>query len=388
MFKGIYITFCWSQSFGGGQNYINSKVKYLKEIGWNVIVFTPRQYKTNLIVWENLKEYEKGISLYLQCPPEFWPLYIRKKVIKWMSSFVNYQCGEIIIESPTDTTAEWGELLARELNAKHFCFLLDERLEEYRAKEFLFYKFQRGEIAGIDDSSIPKLFGVNIDGKCYKLSAANSGSVQDVENYQIEKIKRADFNIAYLGRDKAYVFNIVKSIYEFAEYYSDKSVHFIIMGEIDSSKNLTIPSNVIITKLGFLNPIPSSFFSKVDVVIAGAGCATISASQGVLTIVADARTFKSNGILGIDTESSLFSDVHSEDFFTTLENVLVLKKYNSSDIKMTVLPSYIERYQQHFEFIYKSNQDKTYFDFDKHKQTLDLKTRLNLLRWLLWYIKQ
>lgn len=120
MKKGIYIFFCWSQSVGGGQTYVNSKVKYLKEIGWEVLVFTPREKKSNDIIWTNLEEYSNLISLYLQFPPEFWPARVRKKVIQWMVSFANKTTENIIIESPTDFTAEWSELLAKELNAKNY----------------------------------------------------------------------------------------------------------------------------------------------------------------------------------------------------------------------------------------------------------------------------
>lgn len=49
-YEKAYILFCWSQSFGGGQNYVNSKVKYLEENGWHVVVFSIREFKDNRIV--------------------------------------------------------------------------------------------------------------------------------------------------------------------------------------------------------------------------------------------------------------------------------------------------------------------------------------------------
>lgn len=388
MKKGIYIFFCWSQSVGGGQTYVNSKVKYLKEIGWEVLVFTPREKKSNDIIWTNLEEYSNLISLYLQFPPEFWPARVRKKVIQWMVSFAKKTTENIIIESPTDFTAEWGELLAKELNAKNFCFLLDERLEEYRAKEFLYFKFERGEVAGIHESSIPKLFGLNVDGTKYKLAATNNGAVQDINSKVVDSIERKDFNIAYLGRDKAYVKNIVTSIYRFATDHADNTFNFIVMGEINSACNIRKPSNVTLINVGFFNPIPRTFFGKIDVVIAGAGCASLSAKEGVLTIVADAKTFKSDGILGIDTDSSLFSTTHNEEFETTLENVLINKKYDSKDIKLADRIDPATSYKKHFEFIESSKQDKIYYDFTANKQKLDLRKRLQYLRDILRFLKK
>lgn len=49
--------------------------------------------------------------------------------ISLLVSKVDRKSDEIIIETGTDYTALWGELLARELSAKHFIMFLDEKIQ-------------------------------------------------------------------------------------------------------------------------------------------------------------------------------------------------------------------------------------------------------------------
>ena len=377
-----YILFCWSQSFGGGQNYVNSKVKYLEENVWHVVVFSIREFKDNRIVWNNLKKYSENIKSELGYLPEFFGEKRADKIVDWMISRIPKGIKNIIIESCTDVTAEWGERLAQKLNAKHWCFLLDERLEEYDSKEFLYYKFKRGEVAGIHNDAMKKLFCYeNVeDFNKYVLVAANGGSVQDISSNVFDEIPKADWNIAYLGRDKAYVRNIVNGVYTFAKNHSQSNINFIIMGNINSANNIEVPENINLINIGFLNPIPRKFFNIVDVVIAGAGCATLSAREKCMTIVADARTFLSDGVLGITASNSLFAMGKGENYEDTLEKVLVKHLYYRENINVKPIEDVGIFFEKHFEFIDNSSNKKQYFDFKKNKQQIALKKKLSYLR--------
>lgn len=379
--KKVYILFCWSQTFGGGQNYVNSKIQYLERNNWNVVVFTVREFSDDRIVWNNIKKYKNNINYNIGYSPYILTKNKRTKVLQWMKERIDLSAEKIIIESCTDITAQWGELLAKEVNGKNFCFLLDERLEEYEAIPFLYFKFSRGEVAGIHSSSIPRLFkAYNVtDGEKYVLVAANNGSVADVENEKVRHIPHDDWNIAYLGRDKGYVKNIVNGVYNFSRNHIDHHINFIIMGDITSANNLQKPKNLTHINIGFLNPIPKSFFQKVDVIIAGAGCAKLSAREGCLTIVADAKTFMSNGILGISTKNSLFSDV-GESYEETLEKVLVKKIYHSDDINIEPMQDSNMCYADHFKYINKSSEKVEYYNFDDNPQKIGLKHKIHYFK--------
>lgn len=373
-----YISFCYSQTIAGGQNYLNSKIGWLKENGWQPIVFTAsRDYRIfkikKKIPWDNLGRFSKLVSVYLSMPPEFWPKIIVKRVLNRMISVIDKNAEQIIIESHTDYWAEWGEILARKLSAKNFCFLIDELLEQYEAKEFLYFKFLRGEVAGIHKTSIHRLFAgyayIPIDEK-YVLKAANYGSVADIDSEVISNIKKSDYNIAYIGREKQYVENIVKGVIKFAKHYSNHTIKFISLGGLTKAfiNEYNPPSNLIIIELGFINPIPRVFFEKVDVVIAGSGCASLSVREKVPVIVADAGTQLSSGVLGYTIKSTLFSEANFKPFDEALSDVLIEQSYKKYEFLMPPTTNPDTAYKEHFCFIQNSDTSKTYFDFDNKPQ--------------------
>ena len=362
-----YIFFSFSGGIGGGQNYVNSKISYLVKKGWTPLVFTAYSIKRK-IPWDNLRKYTCYQAPELVYTPEMFSLKRINKILNKMESFIKNP-SQVIIESSTDYWGEWGELFAKRLNAKHFCFLLDERLELYKAKEFLYYKYLRNEVAGIHISSMKRLFAgyrnVDEDSR-FVLTAANYGSVSDIKNHKIDKIKICDYNISYFGRNKQYCQNIWKGVIQFAKNNPLKKINFIILGEITKEKGL--PKNLKVTFLGFINPVPKAFFSKVDVIIAGAGCAWIAAKEGVPVIVADADSCLANGLLGYTTKSTLFEEKEGRPFEDLLHDVLI---NNITDTLIFDLPSKTtveEFYEKHFEFINKSSQEKEYFDVLENPQ--------------------
>ena len=390
-----FITFCYSETIGGGQNYLNTKTEWLENKGWLPIVFTSgKDYpsirvKKRTIPWNGLGRFSRYKSFYISRPPEFWPKRIVRRELERMAKCVPNNVDQVIIETHTDYWAEWGELLARKIHAKNYCFLLDELLERYGAKEFLFFKFQRHEVAGIHQSSMNRLFigyqDIPID-DTYVLKATNNGSVADVNNVAVSEVKREDYNIAYIGRDKQYVPNIIDGVRSFAENHPDKIIRFIIVGSVNEPllSSLELLSNIRISSLGFLLPIPRVLFTKVDVVIAGAGCASLSARENVPVIVADAGTMLSQGILGYTTKSTLFSETAAKSFEEELEDVLVNKVLVDMEPPTFPQKNPEREYEKHFEFFSQSAGFNDYFDFELHPQRhYSFKSKIKT--YLKWY---
>lgn len=361
-----YIIFCYCSTTGGGQNYVNSKVLFLEEQGWNVIVIEPigtRRNKT--IPWPNLKKYGKYQLKYINNYPDFWGRSIVNRTIDKIVSWVP-ENSEVIIESHTDFWACWGELLAKQLQGKNFCYLLDEQLEHCKHKDFLYYKYLRGEIASIHETSIKRLFEnyATIDDSAdYFLSAVVNGSVEDVTDKDIAGIRKSEWSIGYIGRKKQYTDQIKTDILKFAVEYPEKEIDIIVLGDIGNIDIFNKTKNIRVVQLGFKTPIPRQYFSKVDVVIAGSGCAELSYRQGVPTIVADAGTCKSIGILGYTTGSFMFATGNTHSYIDDLVSVFDTKEYLNGHVEVVVDNNQVDNYKKCFDMIEKSNSCKEYYTF-------------------------
>lgn len=386
-----YIMFCYCYGIGGGQSYVNGKVKYLKEQGWEVIVFPVKEKrKPGRIIWPYLVEYEKYASPAFTYSPFIWPKAYREKTLKKMMGIVGNNADEIIIESHNESFAVWGELLGKKVNAKNFAFNLEEQFDNYKYKDFFSFKFDRKELAGINIKSIPLLF------KNYRdISESDDlvlGAIQSQDNIldypesKCDRMKKLDWNIGYIGRSKQYAEIVVSEVIKFAQKHLDKTINFCILGELRGDWEKKAPVNLTITKLGFLVPMPRSYFRKLDVAIAGAGCARYSAFEGVETIIVDSTNAKSNGILGYTCFDTLFSSGTQEDISITLENVLVKQINKGKEFKFSGKPAANAEtyYEKQFEKINNSAKDMCYYNFkNKYPMSDRVKSMLRFgFRWL------
>ncbi len=108
-----------------------------------------------------------------------------------------------------------------------------------------------------------------------------------------------------------------------------------------------------------------NMFSKIDVVIAGSGCARLAAQEGTITIVVDARDLMSNGVLGIDTQNALFREEGKmgESIDRTLEKILIENSYDKKNISMIKRKSNSDYYKEHLQYF--TNVDNKYYPSSK-----------------------
>lgn len=364
---------------GGMQLLVAGKAEILESQGWEVYIFFPT-HETGACALASLDKYNEGGFCELTLPPYKWTARTRKNVIEKMCRIIgSIKEEEIIIESHSDRTSQWGEILAAKIHAKHMLLLCNET---YRGKDkyylenldFYDFKHRRKEVAGEMDDIIFKLF------EGYKTVPENEiyifkydeNPIRDVNNEKVNAIKKYDWNIGYIGRiEKGYVPNIIKSIAIFAKDNPHKSIQFVIVGNIEARRGLIEAtfdgiSNLTVTLLDDVVPIPKSLFMKLDVVIAGSGSAKCAAYENVYTIIADASNFQANGVLGYDTNDQLYHrHVVQTSFDKALENVLIKKKYDSMK---NILPPYMgpeECTAQNFELIQNSNPIKEYYPEEK-----------------------
>lgn len=397
MRKYIFITTPIYYS-GGVQCYLAAKAAYLSTQGWDVHVLSPGRKNKECLI-NSLDKYRNEIIPAIGIPPFFIGKKYVDKVLRRMQKCIGKlnDTKDIIVESHDDISSFWGELLSKKILAKHYFYTMNEY---YRGKnkfyeekiDFFSFKFHRKEIMGLQDTLTRLFDGYMAIGKNDYVGDViiNESPILDIECDKVNLIKQSDWNIAYLGRgEKPYVENIITDIGIFAKNHSDKTINFISISDLTLYKDLLSKilkenSNLSYTGLGYLHPIPKSFFSKIDVMIAGSGSARHSAEEGVLTLVADPEHKQCNGLLGYETMNSIMLDKDSvvSSFSDALNRVLVEKTYLSSTNRYPPKMSVAESTKQNFLLYSKSAKSKEYYDEDKilkgkRNYTFALKTLLS-----------
>lgn len=369
---------------GGMQTYVASKAKFLESEGWKVTVFFSGRNNDGGCAIKSLEKYKVGWAPEISIPPGNWPTFIRDSVLKNMCTQIGITDGKVIIESHAAAYMLWGELLAKQIGAKHFMILCNETFrgkdrfyEEYL--DFFDFKHQRKEMAGgpISTSLLFEGYKYVPPEENYRAATPNEGPVQDVDNEAINKLQRMDWNICYIGRiEKGYVLPMIEDVLSFSRAHQNKKIQFIFVGDPTKRKQrieetFSQEKNVKIVFLGNCVPIPRALYSKVDVVIGGSDCAVCSAKEGVLTIVADAKNFRANGVLGIDTQNAHYC-VNNEpqmSYQEMLEKILVRGEYVDKQISNLPNPMPHEYYyREHFRLINESDQSVQYYDVIKNKK--------------------
>lgn len=386
---------------GGMQTYVAGKAKYLEREGWKVTVFFSGRNNEGGCAVKSLEKYTAGWFPEIAIPPGNWPDAMRKSTLRAMRELLGSLDGKVIVESQASAYALWGELLASQTGAKHFCFICNETFrgkdrfyEEYLG--FFDFKHNRRELAGIHSSSLSQLFDGYKDvapEENYVFTAAYDEPVQDVDNPPVREMQRLDWNICYIGRiEKGYVSAIIEGVFDFSQAHPEKKIQFIFVGNGKKraeliSQTFSGTQNVKLTFLGDCVPIPRMLYSKVDVVIAGSGSAMMSARENALTILADAKDFTTCGVLGIDTFDMLYHEKNSKtmSYQKVLEKIFVLKEYENKKISVDMGKPCGYYYSEHFDMIARSNQDAQYYD------VLKARKYAHKLDWILyrldWMIK-
>ena len=364
---------------GGLQLYVYGKMLYLRKNGWDVKILFSGSKKRNCDI-NGLNDYADGAFSCLTYSPNN---LLRMEYNKWVKKIINYigKDDTVLIESYNEVTAVWGELIASIIGAKHICFNCNEIFRgknKYYEKyiEFMWHKYNKKELYGLTDDTISKIFIGHYDVKPshdFWFDAVEADPIQDV-SFNIDFIEKKDFNICYLGRTtKGYFPYIVEGIKKFADIHMYNSINFIIIGDAKSREVLLKDSfknykNVIVTKIGNMVPIPRIIYKKIDVVIAGAICAEVSARENIPTIVADCENFQCNGILGYTVFNSMYYDknIGQFNYEDVLEDVLINKSFLVNQFSFPNQKSADEVYESHLSLFDECN-NSNYYDIKKLK---------------------
>ena len=398
MMKYIFLTYSIC-GISGGPSYVSNKTKWLKERGWDVIVFDHFGTfgKKGEIELENLRQFEGNRMMELFFPPSYFSLKQRERILGVLVGNIGYD-EEYVVESNSPRLSLWGELLASKIGAKHLILEIGEQLEIRNKQEFEFvnFKFNRNEWFAIKPQAVKMKFAdwrniTNEEANNHYFSASMGVTIEDVPIAELNGIERADYNILSFGRRKPYFDNLIDEVVLFSRLCYGECVNFIIMGAVELKekevKRLNDTPNLRYFQISPQRPVPKAVFDFCDVVIATSGCANLSFRNGYKTISMDAKNGQPLGVMGYTTVNSVFSEettINDQSLSSLLQDLLINKMYSGP----TTLPKAFsgKGYEYQLTLI---NKDRTYWgdiihtklDKNRLKQlSIALIIRLGLIR--------
>jgi hypothetical protein len=372
-------------NIGGAQLYIKNKLKYLKCKSWDVYIFQSRNSGEILI--DELKKEPHYVFEHLKYPPNHFTKHTRNKVIVEIISQINIdENGIAVIESHNLSTAQWGELLAKELRCKNFIYLLGEGFNNTNKQllDFFVFKHQRRELAGTSKESLGLLFSDYyklLDNEEYFLKAVSAEEiVQDISVPIIESIERADINICCISRlEKPFVKTMINEIIVFANKHKNLMIQLVLIGDSPKYKDIDFiinktkqQKNIKTVLTGRLYPIPKNLFSKIDLFIGVAGSIRVSAIRGKLSLAINVDTHKPIGLMGVDTNNGRYGKSDKYDNISeAIESILIEQRLQENidllSIKIDKL-NYNDEFNEHMKFLDNSINTRIYNTKDILKQ--------------------
>lgn len=304
--KVYILMFGFSNVVAGGPIYDSNKIRFLESKGWNVVVFPVDSGKVYIA---DLKRFKGKAFDFIR----YYPFFFTKKQIKlFLNCMVSLipDADQIVIETGTDYTSLWGELLAETIGAKHIVFFLDEKNDNVNKYSAPFYRFkyERNELAAISERSLTHIFSpyMKIDfPQRYVLKAWCSNSVRSIPTDLLDHIPKTDFLVGSIGRlEKGYVEKIVESVCTLAANISDRLFGLVLIGGTDNTEviyqlkcKVENFKNVKLYITGYVWPIPESIFNAFDLFISAAGSASVSANMNITTIKLDVISYEPIGFI-------------------------------------------------------------------------------------------
>lgn len=374
-----YIFLGIAVSMGGAQLYLENKIQFMEQNGWDVFVFSC----SGTIFLEKLKPYKDNRITEINYHPNCFSSRRIDKTIQKMKDKLGdlSEYDEIVIESSSPSLSKWGELLAKEIGAKHYAFLLDAFFPNIGGKELEFYlfKLKQNALACTKMKRAEELFQNYPSAIPYplkRLSAYCLNSIKDLESPILEEISRFghfDYVIANCGRvSKPYTIDFIRETCSYAKKYPDKTFLLLMIGGEKKSagtdlfaRYLKQTPNAFIFYTGFLFPIPKKIFDFCDVCVGSSGSAV--ALPNVPTIYVKDNDFTPYGVIGYDG----FHDKKTEkkyiavSYLELLDQILLEKKYPSPEYQF---PDYYdesamkEAFLPHLEALANMRETDSYYD--------------------------
>lgn len=360
----------------GAPIYHRNKALYMQESGWSVYYISVRDGK---IFVSGLEKFIIGCFPILEVAPFLLKASERARVLKSICSKIPSLGDEIVIETGTFYTAYWGELLAKELGARHTIVYLDEHNSGINGQTAKFFKFKydRFELACISQAAYQDIFAPfwTLD-SCYAvvLSCYCTNSLEDISSPITKEIKCADITIGYVGRLEKDAFKVlIEEICQFSIDYPQFTIALNCFGDFDSKEermnllqHLSSYNKITLYISGFIFPIPVKAITKCNICFGSAGSAFVPVKANVPTVEINVYTNKPDGFKISVKESKYTKISKGESIYDYLKAFFVDRFrpqndfYDLSEDKLLMH----KHFQYHISFLEKAQQIPTrYFDF-------------------------
>jgi len=378
--KGTYILIGAAGGYiSGGPIYQRNKALFMRQQGWDVYYISCCHGKVYI---DGLDEFIIGVFTFIAKPAYLFPKKYQHKLIDYVLKNIPKLSDEIIIETGTDYTAYWGELLAEQLKGRHIVTLLDEYNDKINQKVASFYQFKynRRELACISNEVMVHIFGDLIpqaNVAQYSVPCYCTNSLADTKPSWVGDIPTGDLVVGYIGRlDKKAVPVIIEGIKKFAKENVNLQIVFLCIGgsDVKSDSDNILGSfsefnNVRVCITGLLFPIPIACVRKCDLIFSTAGSCSVGAKASVPTVRIHQIT---NAVQGF------VQKIGCADYFQ-YQNAHTVYDYISLFFKGEFCPK-LEEYdlsnewimaekcfEKHLNLLNKAESKLLYFDFRKIK---------------------
>ena len=340
----------------GGVVYVRNKLIWLKEQGWDVVVYDSGGQYPETIIFPELDFFNNNHIFELYYPPCYFTKKRIESVIQKIVCNVN-DFDYTVIESNTIELSEWGELAAKRIKAKHLIYVIQENLIIYSKKqyEYLRYKGENNELFSINPLAYKLLFShfqEIKDPEDHYWQACNASPILDIKNEVIDSLPSSDFTISHFGRKKDYFNYMINQLCSFSKRHADKNINVLLLGvEYFQEEEFNIPNNMKVFVLGRINPIPKSFYDVSDIVIATSGCASMSFRYGAKVISMDTSRDIPLGVMGYTTIDRAFrsEDNHNnKELMEVLEEIFFEGKFQGAPLLELPAPQKTYDYQLKF----------------------------------------
>lgn len=308
MDKGTYVIIADIAGYiSGAPIYYRNKAIFFEDLGWKVLILATNE---GHVYVEGLERFVVGTFAFLKEDPMVFPRRILERHIQELVAPLRQDCDDaIIVETGTEWTAYWGEILAERIQARHMVFFLDEDNHRIGDRiDFFNFKRLRGEMACITEQTMTSLFaGVAgyDESAAVDFQACCTNSVQDICTEFSNTLTLHDFNIGSIGRlNKPFVPGLIDEIRLFADKHPDLDIQAVFFGGASPSDEKMVRHafdscrNVCATVSGFMWPFPKSSICAMDVFASAAGSKNISSELGIPTIAMDVTGRGAIGLVG------------------------------------------------------------------------------------------
>lgn len=359
-------------AMGGEEMFTRNIALSARQQGYVPIVFHSG-IRGEKIYIDDLKAYSENAFPEFRYEPCVISKKRKKQLIDRIKNILSDYSEESIIESHEILVAEWGEWIAKSLGVRHFAYMLLEHHTLYNQAlyDFFRFKYDRHELAGIVEATIPdmfKAFDENVKG--VSLSAHCTNVYEDIPCQKEFVAPKADYTIGSIGRtNKQYVQPMIDSIVKFVTNHCDKTFNILYVGGSNDKQSeklvisrLSSLPNAKLLFTGMMFPLSIEMIRQMDVCIASSGSCMASYNCGVPTISIDGNDSKAIGVFNETTKNFLFRSsteppLEIEDL---LEDILIKKKYQ----RVNTVKQMDVDFSSHWDFVNNMSLQRDYFDID------------------------